>query len=442
MGKQGGDHTLPQEEISALMVKKALEGKTVARLKGGDPFIFGRGGEEAQELVENGIPFAVIPGVSSFYSAPAYAGIPVTHRDYADHFEVITGHRRADGDGELEVTLPAFNPSKTFVFLMGMKNLKAITDGLITARGFPSSTPAAVISWGSTARQRTAAGTLENIAALAKEEGIAAPAIIIIGGVVSLRETLRWFDTLPLFGKRIVVTRTREQASQLSRKLSALGADVIEFPTIRIEPKADLSELDGAIAGLSGFDWVIFTSQNAVSIFFDRLRASGLDARAFRACRVAAIGPATAEALDTRSIRPDLVPGEYVAEALLAELEKTGISGKQVLLPCAAEARDVLAAGLLKLGAEVRRIHIYDTVVPDLIDPELRETARTADLVTFASSSTARNFFSLAGATEAKLACIGPITADTVRALGREPEIVAGEYTIDGLVDAVVKYYA
>ncbi len=441
VGKQGGDHTLPQEEINALIVKKAKEGKTVVRLKGGDPYIFGRGGEEAEELVKHGIPFAVIPGVSSFYSAPAYAGIPVTHRDFADHFEVVTGHRRAD-DSEADITLPSYDPHKTFVFLMGMKNLAMIARGLVTAKGFPSDTPACVIGWGTTTRQRSAAGTLETIARVAEESAIKAPAIIIIGRVVSLRDSLRWFESLPLFGKRIVVTRTREQASVLSRKLARLGAEVIEFPTINIKPTDDTRALDEAVKSLGGFGWTIFTSQNAVSLFFERLAGLKLDARAFRDCRVAAIGPATAKALEARSITPDLVPEEYVAEALLAELEKPGVRGARILLPCAAEARNVLAEGLAKLGADVTRIHIYETVVPGDLPPELRDAARDADVVTFASSSTARNFFSIIGETRATIACIGPVTADAVRKLGREPEIVAGEYTIDGLVDAVTKYYS
>lgn len=456
VGKQGGDHTLPQEEINALMVKKAKEGKTVVRLKGGDPFIFGRGGEEAEELVKHGIPFAVIPGVSSFYSAPAYAGIPVTHRDFADHFEVVTGHRRADAvqdgpvprrtgrpgaaGGDDEITLPSWDPHKTYVFLMGMKNLAFISRGLITAKGFPADTPACVIGWGTTPRQKSAAGTLDSIARIAEESSIKAPAIIIIGGVASLRDRLRWFDALPLFGKKIVVTRTREQASKLTKKLARLGADVLEFPTIRIRPAADTRAIDSAIASLDGFAWVVFTSQNAVSIFFERLSHLKLDARAFRSCRVAAIGPATAEALEARSIRPDLVPGEYIAEALLSEMEKTGVKGARILLPCAAEARDTLAEGLAELGADVARIHLYDTAVPDDLPVELRDAVKDADIITFASSSTARNFFSIIGDTKATLACIGPVTADAVRELGREPEIVAKEYTIDGLVEAVEEY--
>ena len=364
----------------------------------------------------------------------------MTHRDYADHFEVVTGHRRAD-NGEADITLPSWDPHKTYVFLMGMKNLGTIALGLMTAKGFPAQTQACVIGWGTTAKQKSAAGTLATIARVADEASIKAPAIIIIGGVVGLRDSLNWFEALPLFGKSIVVTRTREQASKLSKKLARLGADVIEFPTIRIRPAVDTGAIDAAISNLTNFGWVIFTSQNAVPIFFERLAAVKRDARAFHACRVAAIGPATAQALEARSIRPDLVPDEYVAEALLAEMERLGVKGARILLPCAAEARNTLADGLAKLGADVTRIHLYDTVVPDDINADLRDAARSADIVTFASSSTARNFFSIAGDTKATLACIGPVTAEAVRKLGREPEIVAKEYTIDGLVEAVVAHF-
>ncbi len=440
VGKKGGDHTLPQEEIQALIIKKALEGKTVVRLKGGDPYIFGRGGEEAEELVKHGIPFEVIPGVSSFYSAPAYAGIPVTHRDLADRFEVITGHRRTDGPGDLEVTLPGYAPGKTFIFLMGMKNLASIARGLVEKRGFPESTPAAAVSWGTTARQKTATGTLATIASAAQDAGVKAPAVFIIGDVINLRETLRWFDNKPLFGKKIVVTRTREQASELSKKLARLGAEVVEFSTITIQPRKNTEDLDRAIDALPAFDWTIFTSQNAVRIFFDRLRSRGLDARAFQACRLAAIGPATARALEERSLLCDIVPGEFVAEALLEELEKQGVRGEKMLIPCAAEARDVLAEGLRSQGAEVTRVHLYDTVKPDTVDEALREAVESADMITFASSSTVRNFFSIFGKTEAKLACIGPVTAEAVRRTGKEPDVIAAEYTIDGLVDAIAGY--
>ena len=441
VGKTGSDHTLPQDKINELIIRKAHEGKTVARLKGGDPFIFGRGGEEAQDLVNEGIPFRIIPGISSFYAAPAYAGIPVTHRDHADSFEVITGHRRNDSGDDLEITLPEYNPHRTFVFLMGMKNLSRIAENMIHEKGFPAETPAAVISWGTTPRQKTALGTLMDIAGKAESEGVGAPAIIIIGGVVTLREDIRWFDTLPLFGKKIVVTRTREQASQLSQKLYDLGAQVIEFPTIHISPKKDMTVLIKELENIRRYDWIIFTSQNAVEIFFTQMKASGMDTRSLSNGKIAAIGPATAQELERHGIAPDLVPEEYVAEALISCLGKSGISGKRVLLPCASEARYTLAEGLEKLGAAVSRIHIYDTVLPDKIDTSVIEELRTADIVTFTSSSTARNFFSIVGSIKGACACIGPVTAEAVRDAGFEPAVSAVEYTIQGLVDAIVEHF-
>ncbi len=439
VGKQGGSHTLSQSEINDLIVRKASEGKTVVRLKGGDPFIFGRGGEEAEELAGAGIRFSIIPGVSSFYSAPAYAGIPVTHRDHADAFEVVTGHRRDDASEDEDINFPDFDPGRTFVFLMGMKNLARIAGKLCEERGFPLDTPAAVISRGTTPRQRVAAGTLATIADEAARLEIGPPAIIIVGGVVSLRERLRWFDALPLFGKRIVVTRTREQASALSGRLSGLGAEVLEFPTIRIVPKADTSAIDAAIGAIESFDWLVFTSQNAVGIFFERLFALGRDARCLHGARIAAIGPATSRELEKRSVRPDLVPAEYVAEALVSAMGTVGVKGARVLLPCAAEARDALPEGLLALGAEVQRIPIYDTVPPEPPTEEVMEAVREADIVTFTSSSTAGNFFAIIGQSRALHASIGPITSAKIRGTGHQVDIEASEYTIDGLVEAILR---
>ncbi len=440
VGKKGGDHTLPQEEINKLIISKAKAGKTVVRLKGGDPFIFGRGGEEAEELAKHGIPFEIIPGISSFYSVPAYAGIPVTHRDWADRFEVITGHRRSDTGEQLDITLPDYQPHKTFVFLMGMKNLHAITAALIEEKKFPADIPAAVISWGTTPRQATATGTVSNIAQRVLEAKLAAPAIIIIGEVVNTRNSLRWFDTRPLFGKKIVVTRTREQASDISKKLSSLGAEVIELSTIKIIPRND-PIIDDAIDRLSHFDWVVFTSQNGVELFFEKMKARRLDARALQSARVAAIGLATAQALEKYGILCDLMPEKFVAESLLEKLESEGMRGEKILLPCASQARDVLYDGLQKAGAEVTRVFLYDTVVPDDLAEEKIAAARSADIVTFASSSTAKHFFSLISDSTAAFACIGPITAQTVRERSREPEIVADTYTIDGLVEAILSFY-
>ena len=437
VGKQGSQHTLSQDEINKLIIQKAREGKVVVRLKGGDPFIFGRGGEEAEELVAAGIAYAIVPGISSFYSALAYAGIPITHRDFAASFEVITGHRRADGTED--ITLPDYSPQKTYTFLMGMKNLDDICKRLIQEKNFPSDTPIAVVTWGTMPKQKVATGTLETIAYEVKKTGLTPPAIICIGKVVTLRNTLRWYDTLPLFGKRVVVTRTREQASVLSKRLYELGADIVEFPTIAITKLQELSPLHDALRKLHDYDWVVFTSQNAVSIFFDEMFALGLDARALR-CKVAAIGPATRDALRAYAIVADLVPPEYVAESLVDAFKGVEIAGKKILVPCSAKARNTLTQGLQEAGAIVNRVHIYDALQPEVIDT-LKEEVKTVDIITFTSSSTVRNFVAMVGNVDATVACIGPITAQECIKQGLSPHIVAKEYTIDGLVHAIVEYY-
>jgi uroporphyrinogen III methyltransferase/synthase len=440
VGKQGSRHTLSQEEIGRLIIEKAREGMTVVRLKGGDPFIFGRGGEEAEELMAEGIPFSIVPGISSFYSAPAYAGIPLTHRDYANAFEVITGHRRSDADEE-DINLPEYHSQKTYVFLMGVKNLEHITSQLITEKEFPEDTPAGIITWGTLPKQAVITGTVGTIAKIAREKSVKPPAIIIVGSVVLLREKLKWFDNLPLFGRRIVVTRTREQASQLSKRLYRLGADVIEFPTIEIKPREDLRELRNAIDRIEEFDWIIFTSQNAVRIFFGVLSECGRDSRSLHRNRIAAIGPATGKEVERYAIKPDLIPPEYVAEAMLEGMKTLDVAGKRVLLPCAAEARETLKGGLEELGAHVERIPIYDTIIPGNISEESLERVISSDVITFTSSSTVRNFFKIIGRTDAVLACIGPVTAETVREQGYEPRIIASEYTIDGLMNAIVSAF-
>jgi uroporphyrinogen III methyltransferase / synthase len=441
VGKKGGDHTLPQEGINELMIQKAREGKTVVRLKGGDPFIFGRGGEEAEDLVDAGIPFAIIPGISSFYGAPAYAGIPVTHRDFATAMEVVTGHRREDAAEGEDVNFPEYDSDRTFVFLMGVKNLPHIADSLITKKHFPPETPVALISWGTRPEQRVVTGTLQDIVTRVEKEKIKPPSIIIVGGVVTLREKLRWFDNQPLFGKKIVVTRTRKQSSKLSQQLRSLGAAVIEFPTIEIQPQQDLGLLETAIRNLREFTWLFFTSQNAVAIFFDKLFSLGLDVRALGSIKIAAIGPATGDELIKYGLKPDLVPKEFVAESLLEEARSLKLAGSKVLLPCAREARSVLADGLQKLGATVERIHLYETVKPGNRDPETIASVQDADLITFTSSSTARNFFSLVPSVQAELASIGPVTSQTVRELGHSLVLEASEYTIEGLVQAILYHY-
>lgn len=439
-GKQGGDHTLKQDEINSLIIQKAKEGKTVVRLKGGDPFIFGRGGEEAEELVAEGIPFQVVPGISSFYSAPAYAGIPFTHRDFANAFEVVTGHRRDDSDSDDDVNFPEFNPDKTFAFLMGMKNFEHIKQKLINEKNFPSETHVAVISWGTRPEQKVVTGTLDNIAEKTAEAGLLPPAIIVMGGVVTLREKLKWFDTLPLFGKRIAVTRTRKQSSKLAEKLSELGARVIEFPTIEISPVEDMSMLDESLRKMNDYSWIIFTSQNAVEIFFERLFLNALDSRSLAGCKIASIGPATANELMKHGIRSDMVPKEFIAESLLDEMKSLGLSGEKILIPCSSDARNVLSDGLKSAGADVDRIIIYSPALPADISETEKLKVTDADIVTFTSSSTANNYYKIFGGIKGIAASIGPVTSSSIRELMKQPEIEASVYTIDGLVDAIVEY--
>ncbi|MGX8717943.1 MAG: uroporphyrinogen-III C-methyltransferase [Desulfovibrio sp.] len=444
VGKIAGNHAMAQGDINQLLVRKAREGKTVARLKGGDPYIFGRGGEEALELFEAGVPFEVVPGVSSAIAAPAYAGIPLTHRAFSSSLTIITGHEdpsKADSAHDWDALARS---GSTLVILMGMKNLPEITRKLLHA-GMPGSTPAALVNWGTTLRQRSLATTLEDLPAAAVREQYANPSIIVVGHVATLREKLGWFERQPLFGKTIVVTRAREQASSSAALFSSLGARVLQFPAIRIEPMPSYAELDQAIAGLSSFQWVIFTSANGVRFFRTRLEALGLDARAFAGVRLAAIGPATAQALAGMGLRADFVPDSYVAESVAQGLLAQGMAGARVLLPRALEARDVLPKALRGAGATVDVIPAYRTVPSSEGKDDVLEALENGgiDCVTFGSSSTVRNFFAAVGTEvmkrhpEVRLAAIGPVTAQTLRDAGFEPDIQPGEFTIPALVDAV-----
>jgi len=441
VGKQGSDHTLKQDEINELIAKKALEGKTVVRLKGGDPFIFGRGGEEAELLVEKKIPFIVIPGISSFYSAPAYAGIPLTHRDFSNAFEVISGHRRSDADDTEDVNFPEFDAEKTFAFLMGMKNLQHISRTLIEDKHFPAETPVGIVSWGTRPEQKVVTSTLSGIADAVDKAGLKPPAIIIMGGVVSLREKLRWFDTQPLFGKKIVVTRTRNQASKLSRMLTSLGARTIEFPTIEIKKIGDLSQFKKSVSSIEKYNWIVFTSQNAINIFFEELFSSGKDVRALGGIKIAVIGKASGDELKQYGLIPDMIPEKFVAESLLDGFGKLDLSGQRILIPCSADARMTLTDGLKGMGADVDRIHIYTADRPLYTDDKLLNEVKSADIITFTSSSTVTNFFSLIPDTNAVLASIGPVTTKTIVDHGFKPSITADEFTVDGLVDAMKRFY-
>ncbi|NMC49726.1 MAG: uroporphyrinogen-III C-methyltransferase [Desulfovibrio sp.] len=450
VGKKGGDHTLPQDRINRLLVEKAKEGKVVARLKGGDPYVFGRGAEEAEELLDAGVDFEVVPGVTSAVAAPAYAGIPLTHRAYASSVSFITGHEdptKAESAHDWEALARS---ASTLVFFMGVKNLPEIAKNLMAA-GRPGTTPAALVRWGTTCRHRSLAADLATIADKAQAAGFAAPSLLVVGEVVRLRERLGWFEKKPLLGRGVVVTRSREQASDLVRLLSDQGACCYEFPSIAIAPLADDAPVRRAGRGLAAYDWVIFTSANGVEHFFAALAAEGLDARAFGLARVGAIGPATAAALAGRGIRADFVPGRFVAESVVEGLLDLGVAGKRVLIPRAAKAREVLPERLAQAGAAVTVLPVYETRPADQDPREIIEAMRAGEIryVTFTSSSTVDNFFATIPPETFReftpgVACavIGPITAATLARYGFSPDVSAEEYTIPALARAIADHAA
>ena len=359
-GKQGGDHTLTQDQINALLAKEALDGNTVARLKGGDPFIFGRGGEEVEVLVARNIPFEVIPGITSAIAVPAYAGIPLTHRGLTSTVAFITGHEDPTKE-KSDIDWQALAGIGTLVFLMGVKNLGQIAGALI-ARGKSPATPAALIRRGTLPEQQVLTGHLSTIVELAQASGFKPPAILVVGKVVELRDTLRWFDIKPLFGKGVVITRPERQADDLARLLAAQGANPIAFPTIAIEAPADWSELDAALEQIERYAWLIFTSANGVHFFFERLMQQGRDIRDLKGVKICCIGPATAKQVETRGIRVDLMPDEFIAEGILKSFAAMDVKGQKILIPRAAKARDILPRTLQEQGADVTVATTYRTV--------------------------------------------------------------------------------
>jgi len=452
VGKKPGEPTMPQEEINDLLVDLGRSGKIVVRLKGGDPYVFGRGGEEALALIEAGLPFEVVPGVTSGIAAPAYAGIPVTHRGVSTSVAFVTGHEDpAKGHHDVDWDKLA-NSADTLVLYMGVGRLAEISASLISAGRSPG-TPVAVVRWGTVSEQRTVTGTLEDIAERVTEAGLKPPAIIVVGDVVALREGgLDWFERRPLFGRRIVVTRARAQAGELSGKLERLGAEAVEFPTIEIASPEDFGPLDETIHELDSFDWLVFTSVNGVEAFVERLGHHGLDLRAVpRGAKIAAIGPATAERIERYSLRVDVMPAEYRAEALLEEVSGDSLAGKRVLIPRAKVAREVLPDRLREAGAEVVVPPAYESRPSSegKEDVARRLERGDVDCVTFTASSTVENFVRAFGKGEAvrlladtRVACIGPITADTARGHGIRVDAEAREYTIAGLVEAVTDLFA
>ncbi|MDR3358416.1 MAG: uroporphyrinogen-III C-methyltransferase [Desulfovibrio sp.] len=449
VGKVAGNHALPQERINALLVAKAREGKIVARLKGGDPYIFGRGGEEGEALHDAGVPFEEVPGVSSAIAAPAYAGIPLTHRDFSSSVTIVTGHENPGKEKSAHNWQALAQSASTLVFVMGMANLPRIAENLISA-GLDPQTPAALVYRGTTPRQRSLVSTIAQLPEAARGKDFSNPSVVVVGRVAGLAEKLNWFEQKPLFGKSVVVTRAREQAGGIAAALSGLGAEVLEFPTIAIRPPADFSALDSAVARLAEYDWTVFTSANGVRSFFDRLALAGKDCRALAGCKVAAIGPATAEVLGSRGIRADFVPECYVAEGVAEGLLRAApLKGRRILLPRAAGARDVLPRELGKAGAQVDVVTAYETVPANARKDEIlsRLAEGGLDCVSFGSSSTVENFLAQVPAdvvrqSGSRLAAIGPVTAGTLRDNALECHIMPREYTVPALVEAIKDFFA
>lgn len=445
-GKKAGNHTLRQEEINALLVEKTKAGNRVLRLKGGDPFLFGRGGEEAEALAEAGLLFEIVPGVTSAIAAPAYAGIPVTHRDFTSSLTIFTGHEDPlKADTALDYARLAALPG-TKVMLMGVERMGPITAEL-QKHGMDAETPVALVRWGTTGRQQTLSATLGTIAQRIQETGFTAPAVAVFGEVATLRDKLGWFEKRPLRGKRIVVTRTRQQAGVLSAGLREIGGDVYELPTIRIEPPEDLRSFAELVQDVHTYDWLVFTSPNGVNAFFDMFFKLYTDAREIGGVRIAAIGPATAQRVREFHLAVDLQPSEFIAEAIIKEFKaKVGtVENQRILLARAEQARDVLPLELGKLGAIVDQAVAYRTVpeTEDVSGGIARFKAEGADLITFTSSSTVENFMALKLPLPPglKTASIGPITSKTMRDLGLAVDIEAKQYDIPGLVAAIRSFY-
>lgn len=447
VGKTPDHHTLKQPEINEVLVDKAKEGKLTVRLKGGDPYVFGRGGEEAERLREEGIEFEVVPGITSAIAVPSYAGIPVTHRHLTSTFTVITGHEDpTKEDSQINWQGLSEDPG-TLIFLMGVGNLPKIVERLIRG-GKDASTPVALIRWGTRPEQQVVSGTLETIEEEVAKAGLTSPAIIIVGEVVSMRDTLRWFEDKPLFGKRVLVTRAREQASALSEALEKLGAEAVEAPMIAVKEPKDKAPLEKAIDQIEGYDWIIFTSANGVRFFFDALQEKGGDIRDLKGISLCAIGPKTLEALENMGLKVEVIPETFVAEGVLEAVKPLMTSPQKVLLPRSDLARKVLLDTLVSEGHEVDDIITYETVPTEFGAWQIKDLFDEGriDMVTFTSSSTVKNFadFCKKHDIEPKdvtYASIGPITTDTAKALGMEPALEAEEYTVAGLVEAIQQYW-
>ncbi len=442
-GKKAGAHTLPQEEINALLVRLTKEGKRVVRLKGGDPFLFGRGGEEAEALAAAGQAFEIIPGISSALAVPAYAGIPITHREHNAQVTFFTGHEDpSKPESSLNYAALATQPGVK-VMLMGVERLEAIAAELLRHGASPK-LPVALVHRGTTSRQQTVRGPLSEIAQIAADAGLAAPAVAVFGEVVALRDKLNWFETKPLFGKRIVVTRTRNQAGALSDELRALGADAFEMPLIRIEPPKELLEFGQLVQESHTYDWLIFTSTNGVDAFFDLFFKLYDDTREIGGVRIAAVGAATAAKLKELHLHVDLQPERYLPEEIIKVFRKDhSVENEKILIIRPERARDVLSKELTKMGAIVDEAIAYRTVPEAETAGSTRFREEGADLVTFASSSAVENFMALKLPLPAgvRTASIGPVTSATMRELGLPVDIEAKQHDIPGLVKAITGYY-
>lgn len=449
VGKEPQIHALPQEDINQLLVEKARQGKVVVRLKGGDPFVFGRGGEEAGLLSRESVPFEIVPGVTSAVAVPAYAGIPVTHRDYTSSFSVITGHEE-EGKGETAIDWDGLARGReTLVFLMGVRNLRHII-GELVSRGKDPQTPAALIRLGTFSRQKTLQGTLENLGEKAQKSNFKPPAVLVVGEVVSLRPVLKWWEKKLLFGRAVVITRPFHLQESFQNQVIEMGGEPVNFPVLEIQPPQDYSDLDRALEGLASFQWIIFTSINGVEYFFRRLEEKKIDIRELKGIRVAAIGPKTSDSVRQRGIKVEFQPAEYRTEAVASGIRKYLSPGDRVLLPRADIATPLLAQALKDAGMEVVEATTYLNKSPRQVPEVPWEEITSGPLkpvITFTSSSTVRNFFQLLGEEKGKgiarkslLASIGPVTSDTIRSYGLEVDIEAKRYTMEGLLVGILRF--
>ena len=443
-GKTMGQAHISQEEINELLISKAKEGKTVARLKGGDPFVFGRGGEEAEAIVQNGIDIEIVPGVSSVTAVPAYGGIPITHRQYNSSFAVFTGHHQGEDFD--------YDPAQieTLVFLMGLSNIESIMKKLLELGKEPS-TPVAVISCGTLPEQASVVGTISDIAEKTRVLDVQTPATIVVGEVASLAEAIGWYEKKPLFGKTIMVTREKEASSEFGELLASCGAKTIEFPTIEIKPIRDTGEQQLSVRNLGDYDFLVFTSVNGVTNYFEVLASHGKDSRDLKGKKIIAIGEKTSEELLKYNLTADYMPAVYTAEGIISLAEKLNLDGKKILIPRALVARELLPETLRAMGATVEVLCVYETLVPDYTKEELdlmkmRFSDAEIDLVTFTSSSTVTNFFSLLGKdpklfAKTGFACIGPVTAATLLGHGFTPVVTADIHTTRGLKEKILNFY-